>query len=58
MEILYLLVPLAVILAGVVVWAFFWAVRSDQFEDLQGPAHRILMEENEPPAPHPSKTER
>lgn len=52
MEVLYLLVPLAVILAGVIVWAFFWAVRSNQFEDLDGPAHRILMDEDETaPAP-------
>ncbi|MBI3779372.1 MAG: cbb3-type cytochrome oxidase assembly protein CcoS [Gammaproteobacteria bacterium] len=48
MEILYLLVPLAVILAGVIVWAFLWSIRSGQFDDLEGPAHRILMEEDEP----------
>jgi cbb3-type cytochrome oxidase maturation protein len=48
MEILYLLVPLAVILAGVIVWAFLWSIRSGQFDDLEGPAHRILMDEDEP----------
>ena len=46
MEILYLLVPLAVILAGVIVWAFLWSIRSGQFDDLEGPAHRILMDED------------
>ena len=45
MEILYLLIPLAVVLAGVIVWAFFWSVKSGQFDDLEGPAHRILMDE-------------
>lgn len=50
MEIVYLLVSLAVVLAVVVVWAFFWAVRSGQFDDLEGPAHRILMDEDEPPS--------
>ncbi len=45
MEILYLLIPLAVILAGVIVWAFLWSIRSGQFDDLEGPAHRILMDE-------------
>jgi cbb3-type cytochrome oxidase maturation protein len=45
MEVVYLLVSLAVVLAVVVVWAFFWAVRSGQFDDLEGPAHRILMDE-------------
>jgi cbb3-type cytochrome oxidase maturation protein len=48
MEILYLLVPLAVILAGVIVWAFLWSVRTGQFDDLEGPAHQILMDEDEP----------
>lgn len=52
MEILYLLVPLAVILAGVIVWAFLWSIRSGQFDDLEGPAHRILMDDDDrPPAP-------
>ena len=51
MEILYLLIPLAVILAGVIVWAFLWSIRSGQFDDLEGPAHRILMDEDESPKP-------
>jgi cbb3-type cytochrome oxidase maturation protein len=45
MEVVYLLVSLAVVLAVVVVWAFLWAVRSGQFDDLEGPAHRILMDD-------------
>ena len=49
MEILYLLVPLAVILAGVIVWAFLWSIRSGQFDDLEGPAHRILMDDDDRP---------
>ncbi len=53
MEILYLLVPLAVLLAGVIVWAFLWSIRSGQFDDLEGPAHRILMDEDEPPRRNP-----
>lgn len=44
MEIIYLLIPLAVVLAGVIAWAFFWSVKSGQFDDLEGPAHRILMD--------------
>ena len=48
MEILYLLIPLSIILVGVIVWAFFWAVRSGQFDDLEGPAHRILMDDDKP----------
>jgi cbb3-type cytochrome oxidase maturation protein len=49
MEILYILVPLAVIIAGVIVWAFLWSIRSGQFDDLEGPAHRILMDEDDAP---------
>ncbi len=53
MEILYLLVPLAVILAIVIVWAFLWSIRSGQFDDLEGPAHRILMDEDDAPRQPP-----
>ena len=49
MEVLYLLIPLAVLLAGVIVWAFLWSIRSGQFDDLEGPAHRILMDEDDAP---------
>jgi cbb3-type cytochrome oxidase maturation protein len=52
-EILYILVPLAVIIAGVIVWAFLWSIRSGQFDDLEGPAHRILMDEDDAPRPAP-----
>ena len=45
MEVIYLLIPLALVLVAVAVWVFFWAVRSGQFDDLEGPAHRILMDE-------------
>jgi len=48
MEIIYLLIPLALILVAVIIWVFFWAVKSDQFEDLEGPAHRILMDDDKP----------
>lgn len=45
----------AVILVGV-----FWSIRSGQFDDLQGPAERILMDEDDPRIPgrhlHPETT--
>ncbi len=34
--------------AVVIVWALRWAVKSGQFDDLQGPAHSILMDDDEP----------
>lgn len=51
MDILYLLIPLAVIIMIVAVAAFMWAVRSGQYEDLEGPAHRILMDDDDPRIP-------
>lgn len=50
MEILYLLIPLALLLLGLAVWAFFWAVGSGQFDDLDSPAMRILLDDDERPA--------
>jgi len=56
MESVFLLVPLAAVLALGTVAALFWAVRSGQFEDLEGPAHRILMDDDSPPAPDEGST--
>ena len=46
MDIIYLLLPVALIFVIIIIGIFFWAVRSDQFEDLEGPAHRILMDDD------------
>lgn len=51
MDILYLLIPLAMVFLAVVIGAFLWAVRSGQYEDLEGPAHRILMDDDDPMIP-------
>jgi cbb3-type cytochrome oxidase maturation protein len=42
MEILYLMVPLGLVLVGVGLWAFFWAVGSGQFDDLDSPGWSVL----------------
>ena len=49
MSILYLLIPLALLLLGGAVWAFFWAVGSGQFDDLDTPAVRIVMDDDRSP---------
>ena len=57
MDILYLLVPLSVVLAIAIGVAFWWAVRHDQFEDMEGPAHRLLLDDDDRvprPAPEAS----
>ena len=45
MSILLLLVPLSLLLLGAAVWAFFWAVRRGQFDDLDTPALDILVDD-------------
>jgi cbb3-type cytochrome oxidase maturation protein len=49
MEAIYLLIPIAIVLTAIIVGIFFWAIRSGQFDDLEGPAHRILMEDDDSP---------
>jgi len=50
MEILILLIPLSVLLALVIGAVFWWSAESGQFDDLEGPGHRILMDDDQPPA--------
>jgi cbb3-type cytochrome oxidase maturation protein len=51
MDILYMLIPMSVVLVALIVAAFLWAIRSGQFDDLEGPAHRILMDRDDRPDP-------
>lgn len=46
MDIIYLLIPLSIVLVGVIVAGFFWAVNSGQFEDLERRGHDILMDDD------------
>ena len=51
MDILLLLLPLSIVLVFLIGAAFWWSVDSGQFDDLEGPAHRILADEDgAPPA--------
>jgi cbb3-type cytochrome oxidase maturation protein len=62
MESIYLLIPVSVILVFGIAVAFWWSVRSGQFDDLEGPGFRILMDEDQPRPPadstETSKTEK
>lgn len=49
MNILLVLIPLALLLAGAFAAAFRWAVRDGQFDDVETPALRVLLDD-EPPA--------
>ena len=41
------LIPIALGLGGLGLAAFFWAMRKGQFEDLDGAARRILIDDDE-----------
>jgi len=56
MDILYLLIPLSLVFVAVIAYVFLWAVKSGQFEDMEGPAHRILMDDDTPPPTAPRQT--
>lgn len=45
MEILTILIPVSLILGGIGLLAFFWAMKTRQFDDPDGDASRILTEE-------------
>lgn len=47
MNIIFVSIPIALILLGIGIAAFFWAVRSGQFDDLDSPAYSILMDEDD-----------
>ncbi len=48
MSALYILIPVAVLLVAFAIWLFFWAVDSGQYDDLDGPAHSILFDDEDP----------
>jgi cbb3-type cytochrome oxidase maturation protein len=53
MESLYLLIPVSVLLVFAVGVAFWFSLRSGQFEDMEGPAYRVVMDDDRTPAEGP-----
>ena len=51
MDVIYGLIPGMLILGLVMVGVLFWAARSGQFDDLEGDAHRMLMDDDLRPRP-------
>lgn len=47
MEVIYLLIPLSLAFLALAVWFFLWAMKTEQYEDLEGPAHRIILDDQE-----------
>ncbi|MCO7516886.1 cbb3-type cytochrome oxidase assembly protein CcoS [Pseudomonas guariconensis] len=48
MPALYVMIPAALLIVGVAVYIFFWAVDSGQYDDLDSPAHSILFDDQDP----------
>lgn len=48
MNILLALVPISLVLLGLAIWAFVWAVRKGQYDDLDTPALDILVDDDKP----------
>jgi len=46
MEVIYGLIPSMIIIGLILIVILFWAIKSGQFDDLEGDAHRILMDED------------
>lgn len=51
MSVLGYLIPIALFLGLLGLAAFLWALKSNQFEDLDGAAHRILFDDEDEPTP-------
>ena len=54
MDILYLLIPLSLALVFLIGAVFWWSLSSGQFDDLEGPGFRILMDDDRPARPEAS----
>ena len=58
MNIVYLLIPIAIILVSVATWAFFYSVKNGQFDDLESPAHRILFDDDDDMIPEDARVKK
>ncbi len=53
MSILYVLIPLAVMLLALAVWALLWAIRNGQFDDLETHGWSVVLDDDQkPPTVH------
>lgn len=65
MPALYVMIPVALIIVAIAIYIFNWAVNSGQFDDMEGPAHSILFDDEDPMhkagverANHPDSTDK
>lgn len=46
MEVMFILVPVSVVLVFLIGIGFWWSLRSGQYDDLEGPGYRVLMDDD------------
>ena len=46
MSIIYILIPIAILLTAIGIYIFFWAVKTDQFDDLEKQGMSILFDDD------------
>lgn len=51
MSILYVLIPLAVMLLAIAVWALLWAIKNGQFDDLESHGWSVVLDDDQKPPP-------
>lgn len=48
---LYVLIPLAVMLLAIAIWALLWAIKSGQFDDLESHGWSVVLDDDQKPPP-------
>lgn len=51
MSMLYILIPLAVVLLALAVWALLWAIKNGQFDDLESHGWSVVLDDDQKPPP-------
>ena len=51
MSMIFVLIPLAVLLLAVAVWALLWAIKSGQFDDLESHGWSVVLDDDQKPPP-------
>ena len=57
MSMLYVLIPLAVMLLAVAIWALIWAIKSGQFDDLESHGWSVVLDDDQKPPSLPDSEE-
>ena len=57
MSSLFVLIPLSLVLLGLAVWGLLWAIERRQFEDLDTPPWRVVLDDDKAPPKDPERAE-